>query len=125
MASLAPSMPALTGISSLYRRTCELAARVLSPSLLLLVQRLGIASIFFYSARTKVEGWFTIPDTTYELFRAEYVGVPLPPESVAVAATVSEHVFSVLLVLGLVTRFSALALLGMTLTIEIFVYPDA
>ena len=49
----------------------------------------------------------------------------MPPEIVAVAATVSEHVLSVLLVLGLVTRFSALALLGMTLTIEIFVYPDA
>ena len=49
----------------------------------------------------------------------------MPPEIVAVAATVSEHVLSVRLVLGLVTRFSALALLGMTLTIEIFVYPDA
>ena len=124
MASLAPSMPSAAH-ASLYSRGCELARRVLSPSLLLLVQRLGIASIFFYSARTKVEGWFTIPDTTYELFRTEYAGVPLPPEFAAVAATISEHVFSVALVLGLFTRFSALALLGMTLTIEIFVYPDA
>ena len=30
-----------------------------------------------------------------------------------------------LLVLGLATRFSALALLGMTAVIQIFVYPDA
>jgi putative oxidoreductase len=30
-----------------------------------------------------------------------------------------------LLVIGLGTRFSALALLGMTLVIEVFVYPDA
>ena len=32
---------------------------------------------------------------------------------------------SVLLVLGLCTRLSALALLGMTLVIQVFVYPDA
>ena len=43
----------------------------------------------------------------------------------AYAATVSEHLFSVLLVLGLFTRLSAAALLGMTLVIEVFVYPDA
>ena len=122
--SVAATMP-LSPTPSLYGRACDLAARVLDPSLLLLVQRLGIAAIFFYSARTKVEGWFTIPDTTYELFRTEYAGVPLPPEIAAVAATISEHVFSIALVLGLLTRCSALALLGMTLTIEIFVYPDA
>lgn len=110
---------------SLYAAFGDLSRRVLTPSLLLLVQRLGIAAIFFFSARTKVEGWFTISDSTYELFRTEYAGVPLPPEFAAVAATVSEHVFSIALVLGLFTRFSALALLGMTLVIQIFVYPDA
>lgn len=102
-----------------------LLARALPPALLLLVARCGIAAVFFQSARTKVEGWFTIADSTYELFRTEYSGVPLPPEFAAVAATVSEHLFSVLLVLGLFTRLSAAALLGMTLVIEIFVYPDA
>lgn len=125
MASLAPPMPPATRIGSLYASACGVARRVLSPSLLLLTQRLGIASIFFYSARTKVEGWFTITDSTYELFATEYAGVPLPPEFAAVAATVSEHVFAIALVVGLFTRVSALALLGMTLTIQIFVYPDA
>lgn len=43
----------------------------------------------------------------------------------AYAATVSEHLFPVLILLGFATRFSALALLGMTLTIQFFVYPDA
>jgi putative oxidoreductase len=109
----------------LHQRLTTLARRALPPSLLLLVQRLGIAAIFFQSGRTKVEGWFTIPDTTYELFRYEYSGVPLPPEFAAVMATVGEHVFPILLVFGLFTRLSALALLGMTLTIQIFVYPDA
>jgi putative oxidoreductase len=110
---------------ALHHRFTALARRTLPPSLLLLVQRLGIAAIFFQSGRTKVEGWFTIPDTTYELFRYEYAGVPLPPEFAAVMATVGEHVFPMLLVVGLFTRLSALALLGMTLTIQIFVYPDA
>jgi len=87
--------------------------------------RLGIASIFFRSGRTKVEGWFTITDSAYELFAYEYA-LPLIPTHVAtVAATVSEHLFPVLLVIGLGTRYAALALLGMTLVIEIFVYPDA
>ena len=40
-------------------------------------------------------------------------------------ATYGEHLFSILLVLGLFTRPAALALLGMTTVIEIFVYPDA
>jgi putative oxidoreductase len=40
-------------------------------------------------------------------------------------ATVSEHLFPVLLVVGLLTRLSALALLGMTMVIQIFVYPEA
>ena len=43
----------------------------------------------------------------------------------ATMATGAEHLFSILLVLGLGTRFSALALLTMTLVIQIFVYPDA
>ena len=51
--------------------------------------------------------------------------MPLPPELAAVLATWSEHLFPVLLVLGLATRFSALALAGMTMVIQIFVFPDA
>lgn len=111
-----------TGLRSVVT---EALARLLPPSLLLLVQRLGVASIFFLSGRTKVEGVFTISDSTYELFRYEYALPLVPPEIAAVAATVSEHAFPILLVLGLFTRASAAALLGMTLVIEIFVYPDA
>ena len=60
-----------------------------------------------------------------ELFRDEYKLPLLTPELAAQMATVAEHLFPVLLVLGLFTRLSALALLGMTLTIQLFVYPDA
>ncbi|MBS0253686.1 MAG: DoxX family protein [Proteobacteria bacterium] len=112
-------------LAELYLRAAALATRLLPPSLLLLVQRLGIASIFFLSGRTKVTGLLTITDSTYELFRGDYRLPLVPPELAAHAATYSEHLFPILLVLGLGTRFAALALLGMTSVIEIFVYPDA
>ena len=94
-------------------------------SLLALVKRVAIAGIFWLSARTKVDGWFTVSDSAYALFREEYKLPLLPPELAAQMATVAEHVFPILLVLGLFTRLSALALLGMTLVIQVFVYPDA
>ena len=40
-------------------------------------------------------------------------------------AAYAEHLFPLLLVLGLFTRLSALSLLGMTLVIQLFVYPSA
>lgn len=92
---------------------------------LLLLDRLAIAPIFFLSGRTKVEGLFTISDSTFELFRTEYALPLVPPVLAAWMATIAEHLFSTMLVLGMGTRIAALALLGMTATIEIFVYPDA
>ena len=94
-------------------------------SLLALVNRVGIAAIFWMSARTKVEGWFTISDSAYLLFREEYKLPLLPPELAAHLATYAEHLFPLLLVLGLATRLSAAALLAMTLVIQVFVYPAA
>ncbi|MET0308932.1 MAG: DoxX family protein [Sphingomonas sp.] len=115
----------MTPILALYERTVRRASALVPDAFLLLVARLGIAAVFFMSGRTKVDGLIHITDGTYELFRTEYALPLVPPEIAAVAATWSEHVFSILLVLGLATRFSALALFMMTLTIEIFVYPDA
>lgn len=108
-----------------FDRFAGIASAVLSPSLLLAVQRLGIAAVFFQSGRTKVEGLFTVPETTVELFRSEYALPLIPPDAAAYLAAGAEHLFPVLLVLGLFTRLSAAALLGMTLVIQLFVYPDA
>jgi putative oxidoreductase len=110
---------------SIVARAASLAERSFPMPLLLLVQRLGVAAVFFQSGRTKVEGWFTIPETTVELFRSEYALPVLPPEVAATLAAGAEHLFPMLLVLGFLTRLSAAALLGMTLVIQIFVYPDA
>jgi putative oxidoreductase len=101
------------------------AQTLLPPSLLLLIQRLGIAAVFFMSGRTKVDGLLTVNDSAFELFRSDYALPLVKPEIAAYAATYSEHLFPLLLVLGLFTRVAASGLLVMTLIIEIFVYPDA
>ena len=101
------------------------ASAFLPSSLILLVQRAGIAAVFFMSGRTKVDGLLTVNDSAFELFRTEYALPLIKPEIAAYAATYSEHLFPILLVLGLFTRFAALGLLGMTLVIQTFVYPDA
>jgi putative oxidoreductase len=107
-------------------------------SLVALVARIGIGMTFWQSGQTKVEGlavdpvagqwqfgWPHLAPGAVDLFRDEYALPLLPPELAAVMAATAEHVFPVLLLLGLATRASALALLGMTLVIEIFVYPAA
>jgi len=115
----------MNALISFYSGAARLAERLLPEKLLLLVARLGIAAVFFLSGRTKVEGLLTITDGTYELFRTDYALPLVKPEIAAHVATYSEHLFPILLVLGLATRPAALALLGMTTVIEIFVYPDA
>lgn len=112
-------------MSASYDRLIARFSALAPDALLLLVARLGIAAVFFMSGRTKVEGLLTITDGTYELFRTDYALPFIPPEIAAHAATYSEHLFPILLVLGLFTRPAALALLGMTTVIEVFVYPDA
>ncbi|MQX37716.1 DoxX family membrane protein [Roseospira navarrensis] len=87
-----------------------------------LFARVGIAGVFWRSGQTKVSGW-EITSSTYFLFQDEYKVPVLPPDLAAQLATAAEHVFPVLLVLGLFSRVSALSLLGMTAVIQIFVYP--
>ncbi|WP_300536910.1 DoxX family protein [Sphingosinicella sp.] len=108
------------------RITAFLSSRAVEASALLLA-RLALAGVFWRSGRAKIEegSWFSISDATYYLFREEYTRVPLPPEFAAVAAAAAEHVLPVLLVIGLGVRLSALGLLGMTMVIQLFVYPEA
>lgn len=93
--------------------------------LIALVCRLGVAAVFLLSARTKVEGLITLKPETFALFTYEYNVPLLPPEIAAYLTTYAEHAFSILLVLGLLTRVSAAGLIVMTLVIQVFVYPDA
>ena len=108
-----------------WNRAADWLQTVISDSSLSLVARLAIAAVFFYSGRTKVSGLLTITPGTYDLFETEYALPLLSPHLAAHLAAYAEHLFPLLLVLGLLARLSALALLGMTLVIQVFVYPDA
>jgi putative oxidoreductase len=90
--------------------------------LIALLARLGIGAIFLRSGMTKVDG-FTVTDSTIYLFSDEYQVPLLSPVVAAHLAAYAEHLFPILLFLGLATRLSALALFGMTLVIQLFVYP--
>lgn len=107
-------------------------------SLIALLGRFSIAAVFWLSGQTKVQGFtlnivsgqFSIDnprlsDSVVDLFREEYKLPIVPPEILAPMAAFAEHLFPALILIGLATRFSALALLGMTATIQLFVYPDA
>ena len=87
-----------------------------------LLSRFAVAGIFWRSGQTKVTGW-ELNEFTYMLFETEYALPFIPFKVAAYMATFAEHFFPFLLVIGLATRFSAGALLIMTLVIEIFVYP--
>jgi putative oxidoreductase len=113
------------GLRAAWNRVADALEHWIGHSLIALAARFSIAGIFFMSGRTKVEGWLTVSDTAIALFADEYKVPLLPPALAAHLATYAEHLFPILLVLGLVTRLSALALLGMTAVIQIFVYPDA
>lgn len=89
-----------------------------------LAARVFAAAIFWQSGQTKLEGW-RVSDSAIELFREEYRLPLIDPVLAAHLAALGEHLFPLLLVFGLASRFAALALLGMTAVIQVFVYPDA
>jgi len=91
-------------------------------ALLALLARIAVADVFWRSGQTKVDGW-QITESTFDLFREEYRVPFIPPEIAAYLAAIQEHLFSVLLLVGLASRLSALGLLGMTIVIQVFVYP--
>jgi len=97
-------------------------------SFISLCARVFPAAVFWMSGETKVASpgaFWHLSDSAVDLFREEYRLPLIDPSIAAHAAAFSEHFFPVLLVIGLASRFAALALLGMTAVIEIFVYPDA
>lgn len=109
----------MTAVSRLNRWISRLPV---DPVALML--RVFPALVFWQSGRTKVEGW-GIKDSTWFLFEHEYALPLIPHELAAVSATLAEHLLPILLILGFLTRLSAIGLLVMTAVIQIFVYPDA
>ena len=96
----------------------------------LLILRLALARPFFASGLTRWDGWLTLSFGTKILFSQEYklhlfgAEIPFPmPDLVATMASTGEIVLPILLAFGLVTRWAALGLLGMTAVIQL-TYPD-
>ena len=129
-----------SGASNAIKLTQRLIAMFgcIPDSLIAAVGRFSIAAVFWKSGQTKIQGlaidfvngefqlgWPHLSDSAVALFKDEYRLLLIPPELAAPMAAFAEHLFPILLLVGLATRFSALALLVMTLTIQIFVYPDA
>jgi putative oxidoreductase len=110
---------------SLYQvlETGRSLAERIPYSAVALVSRFALASVFWRSGQTKVTG-FSLREETFFLFREEYKVPLLAADLAAYLATIGEHVFSVLLLVGLASRLSALGLLGMTVVIQLFVFPD-
>ena len=125
MSAMFASAQSERGWRGAWNRLAEVLSRLIPESLLALAARFAMAGIFFQSGRTKVEGWLTLTDGAYALFRDEYKVPLFAPEIAAHLAAYAEHLFPLLLVLGLCTRASAGALVGMTAVIGIFVYPAA
>jgi putative oxidoreductase len=121
----------------LGRQGIALLGRIPDDAIALL-GRFSIAAIFWKSGQTKVQGFAIdivngefqlglpqLSDSVVTLFRDEYKLPLIPPELAAPMAAFAEHLFPLLILIGLATRFSALALLVMTATIQLLVYPDA
>lgn len=122
----------------------------LLADVLALLARLTLAGVFWRSLLTKVQTTklFTYTEyindfpverarmripalpldmkpATITLFANEYDLPILPPAVAAWMATLAEFVLPLLLVVGLASRLSAMALLAMTLVIQFLVYPEA
>lgn len=97
-----------------------LLARVsMLQSILLLAVRLWLANVFLRAGLLKLGSW----ESTVSLFAHEYQLPFLPPELAAVLGTLVEVGAGGLLLVGALTPLAALALLVLTLTIELLVYP--
>jgi putative oxidoreductase len=86
-----------------------------------LLFRLAVASVFLKAGLIKAGSW----ESTVMLFAEEYKVPVLAPALAATLATAVELGCSTLLILGLATRLATLPLLGMILTIQFTVYPQA
>jgi len=116
----------------------ESVFRHIPESLILFIARFSLAAVFWQSAQTKITGFsldiiswhahFGLPhlsDSALYLFENEYHLPLLSPMLAAILATIGEHLFSTLLLIGFFTRFAAFGIAMMTLVIQLFVYPEA
>lgn len=123
MQGISTSAPRRASLAGFVAAVVRLLARIPDDAIAIL-DRLSMAAVFWLSGQTKVNGWHVTESAIY-LFQHEYNLPLINPTLAAYMAAAAEHLFPVLLVLGLASRLAALGLLVMTLVIQTFVYPDA
>lgn len=127
----------MTALYRLHTRITESVHRI-PDSLISLLCRIALGVTFWQSGQSKIEGfmvnlvsgdiqlgWPKISSSAYYLFEHEYHLPILPFQIATVMAVWLEHLGGFALLIGFATRYISFLLLGMTLVIEIFVYPDA
>jgi putative oxidoreductase len=140
MAEIAPRSAAASRsvVTSIIAAVCA----AIPYALVALVLRFIMARVFFLSGQTKIEGPRSIPirpgigdleftvvlpaeikDATFRMFETQYADLPIAPVTAAYLFTYAEFVLPICLVLGFATRLSALALLAMTVLLQIYVMP--
>lgn len=136
----------MNAIADLYRSLASTITRYSEDVALLLLRLLG-AKVFLDSGLTKWNGWFDFNEQKYDLFLYElFCPDPIREgalllcdpntleyeegsstvafiESLTFMAGVMEIILPALLIIGLFTRVGALGLLGMTLFIQLAVFP--
>ena len=113
--------PAATSSGTPLLQTIVQRLNAIPYSVIALIARAATFSVFFRSGTQKLSDW----SATLMLFQNEYHVPILPPNLAAYLAASLELGGSTLVLVGLFTRASVTALLGMTTVIEIFVYPTA
>ena len=104
--------------------------------------RLVMASVFFQSGQTMIEGpvvplWtfggvpnfsvilpVYVKDATFQLFEAQYAALPIPPATTAYIFAYAEFALPICLAIGFATRFAALGLVILTALMVIYQSPD-
>jgi putative oxidoreductase len=106
-------------------------------SLAALVLRVVMARIFFVTGQAMIDGpkhplkdidySLTLPtqvrEETFRMFEAKLAGTPLSPTCAAYVVSYAEFILPILLVLGLATRFTALALIFLVIFIDQYLEP--
>lgn len=123
----------LTKLLQFLNKPVELF-KALPEDIIALTARIAVSTVFWRSAQTKISGWeffdqswqfYNLSGSTFMLFQYEY-NLPLINYKVAAyLATFNEFFLSIAILVGFMTRLTALAFLGMTAVIQILVYPDA
>jgi putative oxidoreductase len=122
-----------------------------SYALVALGLRFVMARVFFLFGQTMIDGptvpftWLTsrlgswlgrsvefsvvlpveIKEATFQAFRTQYAGLPMPPEVSAQVFAYALFALPICLILGFATRLAALGLLAITVLLSVYVAPEA